>query len=732
MIETIVSKMFKIDYVNSFQFVVITEAIFGMGMGAAFVLGAPRLFSAANFDKLIFGMTISLAILLTVLLWSFQGRQIGFVGDSLLTLAIFVAFGVVLALLFRFAALNVHKMYFWNLVGSGVGAALVPVGFNAVGLEGTSLLVAAAMAVVAIVSGFALGRVPATMATLVCVAIFGGWPWLSRPVSPGSLSREEYHAKISLTRWNHFARIDVQRSEAPVEWGLSTAYHGPRTMGRYFTFDCVAIREDNLRYSSIITTLDRTDSLKFDITYLPHYGLADGSRILVIGSGGGKDVLAARSSPHAQEVVAVEINPLIFDIMREQFPESYQATYGGGQVKLYVDEIRSFLARDTSRYHLLEIGTLKNQALLSAAATQLEENYIYTTEAFQAFRDHLYDDGILSVTWYSSNTAFFARVLATARSVFGELDDRVLFFESRTERPMATLIVSKRPLSEDRRLAILQKAEELEFTTLYPAMEHGFAKQVIEGGVAATASEISPVTDDRPFFYRFQSGVTGIMRIVVAVGAVAAATILVLLLLQNRWSAQGSVNLAPALPYFLGLGVGYLAMQLFLLQKLTFFIGQPVYSLATVLGGLLVANGLGSLCFPSTRVSVRTGLILLVSACLVYGYGLYPLLNQLVGAPLLLHITFSVALLSPIGFLMGIGFPAGLAELERQPSTIPYGFAVNACGTVFGMSLSVCLAIYAGYTALAGLGALFYALSGVFCPSGSWRNGEGMEATPDT
>ena len=251
--------------------------------------------------------------------------------------------------------------------------------------------------------------------------------------------------------------------------------------------------------------------------------------------------------------------------------------------------------------------------------------------------------------------------------------------------------------------------------------------------LAAGLIDLRPPTDDRPFFNRFvrwnrladyQRATGGrlygllLSGDVVALAVLAEALVLALALLAIPWlrTARRPAAVPSTAPvgYFLAIGLGFILMELMLIQRLTVALGDPVVSFKVVLGALLVWSAAGGL--ASERVAPRhTWLAVSVAAAVVLAYTVaggvaVPWLLGLTRVP---RVTAIVLLLAPLGAALGVAFPLGLRLLAPQPATRALAWAANGCASVVGAVASTLLAVAQGITALglvAGAGYVCAAL----------------------
>jgi hypothetical protein len=268
---------------------------------------------------------------------------------------------------------------------------------------------------------------------------------------------------------------------------------------------------------------------------------------------------------------------------------------------------------------------------------------------------------------------------------------------------------------------------------------------------AAYPFDVTPPTDDRPFFGHYfkweqagqvwaQLGKTWqpfggagyfVLVVLLAFAAVSAGVLIVLPLAIGRvWRVEGRVqhdghSTLRSLPstlyvliYFALLGFGFLFVEIPLIQRLILLVGKPVYAMAAVLFGLLLFSGLGSML--SRRAPWRAVLGALALLALAY-----PALSSLLfplalGLPLAARLIMGVLSLAPLGVLMGMPFPKGIAWLERtSPDLIPWAWGVNGAVSVVASVLAALVALSAGFTVVLAAGAVCYGLTAIVISSRS-------------
>jgi hypothetical protein len=154
-----------------------------------------------------------------------------------------------------------------------------------------------------------------------------------------------------LARWNTFSRVRVSFDNLgePSLWGPSP------------TMPAITVSQRDLDIDSNASTamyrfdgdLSKLDFLRYDITNLA-YAIRHQGRAAVIGVGGGRDLLSAYLFGF-RDVTGVELNPIFIDLLTRQYRDyNHLADLPG--VRLFVDEGRSWFARTTERFDLIEMS----------------------------------------------------------------------------------------------------------------------------------------------------------------------------------------------------------------------------------------------------------------------------------------------------------------------------------------------------------------------------------------
>ena len=252
----------------------------------------------------------------------------------------------------------------------------------------------------------------------------------------------------------------------------------------------------------------------------------------------------------------------------------------------------------------------------------------------------------------------------------------------------------------------------------------------LEGFITKNSSDISPVYDDSPYFYKVDKGVPHDFEYLL-IGTLIAAILSVLIPYmkiksKTKKNKKKKENVFLPLFIFISIGIGFMILEISLFQKFILYLGSPTIALSILLGSLLVGMGIGSFLggkiYPldiAKRLKHITGLIVITG---IFLFIIYPLiLNELLAFALTLRAIVCFVLLLPFGFLLGIPFPTGIQILKQNNLVkyIPWMYGVNGIFTVLGSISAVILSMTFGFTISFFTGLSMYLIIFIFLISGS-------------
>jgi len=754
-----------------FAFVAISVAMFGMTCGALMVYLFPSFFSRERVRFCLATASIGFAVaivlsLLTHLAIPFR-TDLSFVTVYAIALNYFILSvpfmlsGVVVCLALTKFPKQLSSLYAVDLGGAALGCGLLVLIMKIA--DAPSAVVASAVlagigavffssdsakteiqriAVVASVMMAALVVMNVYMASI-------GRPPLRLVWVKGSFEQLPLYMK-----WNSFARISVVEHDAsPFGWGLSDEYRGKQKVRQLgMQIDATA--------GTVLTqfegNLDTLDYLKYDITNFGHH-LRHDKRVLVVGVGGGRDVLSALCF-RQKSVLGIEINEDVLDAVNKKFGSFTGHLDNIPGVFFVNDEARSYIARSEDRFDIIQVSLIDSWASTAAGAFVLAENSLYTVEAWQVFFQHLTRDGFLTFSrWYfPDNPTEIYRLtsLAIASLLASGIDrprDHIVLIGKRNRTGnantvgVATILVFKEPVTARDVDSVEELANRLKFEVLLsPRASADETFHKISSAKDAQqftknfAVNIEAPTDDTPFFFNmlrardmfnplYWTGpaATSVGTLAFNTRAVAILGILMLvvlfltgmfivgpLLFTTTRDALGGTT--PLMLFFSAIGFGFMMIEISQMQRLTIFLGYPTYALSVILFSLLLSSGLGSWCTNKVdpngdsrapAVMAATLLTILVVFGLVTPYAI----KIFEASSTLVRIVVATAVLFPIGFFMGTAFPLGMKlALCRTPYVAPWLWGMNGATSVVASVFAVAIALAWGISTVFWTGFFCY------------------------
>ncbi|MGE0754853.1 MAG: hypothetical protein AB7L92_06800 [Alphaproteobacteria bacterium] len=771
------TRLFSILYWHSSAFAVLTLALLGLAASGLFIFFNARIFSESRVRCWICWLLglFSLSIIfsyLGVLAVSqpsnvFAGLAGGFMKNFLppafITFFPFFMGGLIVSLiLFRFHR-DVSRLYFFDMMGATCGAMCSLTLLSL--FNGTDLVwaMSLAIALAAAACAWQWKYKAALVFSVFCTGIalsYAAVPVLHKQLVI-TYSKKGKEKPFIYERWAPAARIKVI---------------GNKKTGMEFQID-----------SGVVTPILPYSGKYRNAGYLKHnvlqlgYRLGPYDKVVIIGPGGGSDVLSALTSGN-QDITAVEINSGIVDIMRGPLASYNGNIYNRPQVHLTIDEGRSYLASMDGKVDFIQATFIDTYAAAASGAHTLSENYLYTTDAFHDYLDRLNDNGIISISrWGGSMFGYeeILRIVALAQASLTRYgienpgDHIVVVQGGDTARlgpsrgyqgngataHMATALISKSPFTPQQLDVINHSIRQFGFTPLW-IPGNPKVHPVIAGIFETNGStefythhyhksglDISPIDDDKPFFFSMlrpqdyywsekyldsenkiffgkYAPVYALHKILYSLLVLGGLFIALPLFLR-----RADIKPLRQTRYFIGffscLGLGFMGIELGLMQRFSLFLGHPVYALVVVLASLLCFTALGSLMTERlhsnhARYAFYCGAALV--GLLMLCTGLPVLLPILMGLPFILKVCIAMLVIAPLGVLMGTLYPLGIKVLSAsgKEHLIPWMWGLNTGFSVIATVISLYLSMSAGFSFAWQVFVLVYAC-GCLCMARVYR-----------
>lgn len=743
-------------------FFAISVAMLGMTVGAVWVYLKREYFQRASLPitlsnfALLTALTMPASVLMQFCLILTPAVSLTSIASWALVLTAmavpYVFAGVVVSLALTRSPFPTGQVYGVDLLGAALGCLAVLILLNI--LDGPSAVIFAGS--IAALSSLAFSacasdeerkyllqmswwRQPAKVAILLlAIAIFNA----TSPITFGPLivkgTLEEWGKLPVYEKWNSYSRVRADQTfhmMPPTLWGPSPNLPADTTVA------AVGMVIDGAAGTSMYHfdgTPDSNSFLKYDLVNLA-YHLPNINKSAVIGVGGGRDILSAHLFG-VNDITGVELNPIFIDLLtRDPYYKNFSNITAMPNLKLHVDDARSWFAATSDRFDLVQMSMIDTWAATGAGAFSLSENGLYTLEGWRAFLKTLNPNGIFTVSrWYNpSNVDETGRMIGLATGVLldaGVKDVRPYLFVARTNHE-ATLVLSKTPFTPEQLRILHDVVLDGGFSELLapdrPA-DSSLLRQITESHDPVTLNRVlnstylnlTVPTDQKPFFFNQlrifdfpsipavvqKSGEGGVIQgnliasvvllmiLIISIFAVIATILMPLkraaLLCSRSLAFYGSL-------YFSLIGMGFMLAEIALLQYFSIYLGHPIYSLGVCLFSLILASGLGSLASDRLKLNAPGRLTVWGGLIVVYltfmPWVLPSIFQSTTDRERLVRIGISLVAIMPLGFLLGFAFPTGMrlvSAIDNQPT--PWFWGINGATGVLASVLGVIFSISFG------------------------------------
>jgi spermidine synthase len=766
LIEVAYTRVFSFKVYYYFTYLIIGIALMGLGAGAVLVTLVRRL-NQAEPDRVVAGAGVGggatiLAGYYVVATTQLNASALSFeVGEVLKLLGVatvvtlpFLAIGVIVATILSRAGDHVGRLYAADLVGAGLGCA---VAIPLLRLLDPPRVIVLAGAVLALsgVRAAAVGlKAAAVIVAIVNLAPLGSGAWLPDPVVDRLKGFEDFRNQglVRTSRWDPVFRVDV--AEHPTDKGdLYLLFHDGSPGSGMRRMDAGQTAFGHLETSS--------RRLPFEVLE------NKAPRVLIIGSAGGHEVVASLHFG-ASHVTGVELNQTTLDLLKGEYADITGHLADDPRVTLINGDGRWFLSETDETFDLIWFVAPDSYAAMNAStsgAYVLAESFLYTVETLDAAIARLSPRGVICAQFgefdFEKKPNRTVRFIATGRQAFydskiPDLDERVLVSTAQGLPPFmeSTVILSQGALTTEQmnafQLQVERRIPEGKLRYL-PRDRHtatpvgsvvNIPQDLIADWYREYPYEVGPVRDESPFFWhfaRFRDALAAggpaeghpidfedaigerVIFVLLGVAALLGVLFLLLPLTLARASFRGLTQLGPTAVYFASLGVGFMFIEVTLIQKLTLLLGYPTRSLSVTLMSLLVSSGAGSYFisqrkedWPRLLGHLLAALVILVT---VWLWTAPTLVETFVGAPLFARVFVSMLLTVPIGLCLGGFLPVGMRAITQNaphPETLTaWAWAVNAFASVVASILAAVIAMAVAFKFLVIAAPVIYAAGAI-------------------
>jgi len=784
MLELMLTRVFDIVLSPNLGYFIVTVAVFAFGLAGIYATLKP-ISPDQNIARFLtvrsVGFAVAVALTIPLINWlPLDYTRIG--SHTIRTLSAFVTLyvalivpfflaGSVLIAIFSKYALSIRRLYFWDLVGAGVGS-VIAVPLIATFGPGGLILWAASFGLIA-AALFTESRI-ARRVSIVAAVIVAALPVATLPGYIDFIQHTDKRGvkdafeqgRVEFTRWDPISRIDVvDETWTPAisaPWHLSgdrkaIQYDGGNQTSYFYKFngDLPALRAQIDRDKSHLNEhfwqigVLAADYLKRD----------SGQKVLILGSAGGQETKAALMYG-AAHVDAVELVPTVVELGTGRYSSYIGDIFKNPKVHVEAGEGRSFLRHSHQTYDIIQIYSNHTSSSIAQGTGALMPVYLQTAEAYEEYFSHLSANGVLHINHYSYPRMITTAALAWKRMGRTDFARHVLVFESPIELTLPTLLIKMTPWTagevaelsaflappeadSDHRLKMVEDPLDPSKSFLSADFYSGDFPDALADRVAAN---VTPRTDDKPYFHMLRKsfqyltpdpanyldvgtaytvnasdafGIPMDWIHLIFTGAASLIFIVAFVVIPLWFARVGKEEGATSIPlliYFSCLGAAFITLELVFIQKFTHLVGSPLYTYSTVIFSMLCGAGIGSAASERMGIGPRHRWPLPFVAIIVLGTTLvllYPAMSHLALAlPLVGRVAVVAAMIFPLGFFLGMPFPLGVLAIANHPrGAIAWAWGMNGLFTVAGGFIAMLISIRFGFDRTIGIALGLYAVA---------------------
>ena len=746
-LEITLSRLLSVITWYHLSFLAISIAMYGLTTGALTVYLKSSWFEKEDLSRIIskvclifaFATPVSLLILsvtplnYSLNIWSFTEWLIAIIASSVP----FYLSGIAITLILTKYKFPIGRLYAADLIGASFGSALVLFGLEILDAPSLVILIASIGALASIC--FIWGDLKSDLSrwSIITFVIITVGAFLNASTSNGIQikyvkGRYDDPKNHLIEKWNSFSRVVVYDKfyGRPQYWGASQIAPEDEKVYQY----PMQIDGDAGTVLRRFTSPDDISHLRYDVTNIAYYLRPEGGAF-IIGVGGGRDIQSAVLFGH-EKITGVDVNPIFIDLLENNFKDFAGIANREG-INLYADEARSYLSKDKENYAIIQMALVDTWAATGAGAFTLSENVLYTVEAWKVFIDRLSDTGIFTVSrWYNPyDLDESGRIvsLAVASLLSRGVSDPSKHISMVTSGRISSLILSKNELKKEDIDKLSEVCSELKFDlAIVPGLapSNKLLKDIVSSKSLEELNEVvdneklnlKPPTDENPYFFNmlrlgslnpFSQTESGIVKgnliatitlinLIFILFILTVVTMLVPLFIKlkkrnKKWGIT-IINRSAAI-YFSLIGIGFMLIEVALIQRLSVFLSHPVYAFGIVLSTIIISSGIGSYISEYLPLT-RKPWILIIPGIAVFSIIatkilLSLLLANMITSTLAVKVGAVILVIFPLGMILGIFFPTGVKIMYfKRADEVPWYWALNGIFGVLSSAVAVFISIY--------------------------------------
>jgi len=762
--EFTLTRILSVSLWYHFAFMVISVALLGIGISGVAISLFPK-FLNNPLDKMltILSMLYGVSVVTTFALsyfipidpFSLFTQKIQFVIIPFYYLLITIPFffsGLIISTLLTKFSKDVSKMYAFDLLGAGLSVFAFVILMPLTGGNGMIVFISAFGFIAAMIFSYNKHKNLFLLSFIFLVLVFAFLikkdDVLNIRITPNKIYANYIAERPDLnvySGWNSISKIDVMKEEEPSGDGYNVM---------------LAILDEGNATTNIPNVRRLPPTTKpNDASNLAFVGKDSADKVFIIGSAGGGEILVSMYHS-AKKVIGVEINGLLNDLISDILAGwTGPLIKNNPKVEIITDDARSVINKNKDTYDVIISAHTISASAVSSGAMSMVENYIMTKEAVKEYLKHLDSKGVLYISRPETQIPKIITTLKEVNKELGIRDDEnnfVVFKRPATEYEvtnsyLAGVVYKKNGFDIFDMMKMRSEASSMGLDIDYDPLtsQDNLYKELItskniEMNIAKNPSIFLPATDDKPFFddnFRFRDVNWNTIKevfsqddkAILALKSKPVAQVTLVMMLIQVLLVSVVLILIPSifikgikglkldkkfLIYFGLIGLGYISIQISLIQKFTLFLGQPVYTMLTVIATMLIFSGLGSKYsqkFAVNKSKVFTLFITIAIYIMLLGLIAPVIIENLMSLSLILRIIITIILLAPLSFMMGMPFPTGISSISSDDSRmIGISWAVNGFFSVIGTVLTMMFAMILGFKLIFFISAVIYLIAMIF------------------
>jgi len=788
--ELLQTRILSVIYFHHVVYLTVTIALMGFGISGAFAsIYSKKLLSNTSKYLTLFSGLFSVSIILSIIIISYSVNL--FIGQVTIKKLIFsytiliipfIFSGLVICLLLMSRSKLIHRLYFTDLVASGMGTALFIALIGQIGGEGFVFFLAIMSALAALSFSMLKKENKRTQIIIILYIFLTFIGWSTSKKSIINIKPEDYKwmaqiydeifhpdAKLERIKWTPISRIEILsdptshlavylKESSPDSYRMMTVDGDSHTLihsKRNIHLINNKIKENNDNHLTNVV-----------------YRLKNNPEVLVIGVGGGVDIISALSYK-AKNVIGLELNPAIYNFTKNVYKDFHGDFFNKQNITLINDEGRSYLRRCSKEFDIIQISAIDTFAALSSGAYVLSENYLYTVEAFKDYINHLKNNGILSIyRWFFKEKPRETLRLSSlgieayrelnilnpekhvaiiggpgwASSLFKKSEftiDEIKIIEDYTKRFNWTVLFFpkilppiKQKIHENTYYKKIPDRKLLNDSKIFNELFQSYKENKLKEFYNNYSYKVNPVYDDRPFFFEYnkfnkknsspkkgyiellRGNISNFVLYVLLIEILVITGVLIIWPLWRHYKEGLRVKRKYSIiTYFSALGIGFMFIEISLMQKFVLFLGHPIYSISVVLTSMLIFSGIGSYVAGKFPLKFVTTILISILAISIIGiinlFSLPKIFNIFLKYTVSYRILISILILAPLSFFMGMPFPSGLRVVDQvSKKLIPWAWGINGASSVLSSVVAIILALNFGFSFVLFLAIMIYAIGG--------------------